>query len=119
MIGMRSGTSNCGRLLCWLRRTCVCRSEFPHNRGIGVRLVGAEGSSLDASREQIPQRSVALRDSFLYRLDRLGDALPGSVRSRPGPAITSTQSYVQHLTRGAEASDIDPRPLELVIAARH
>jgi hypothetical protein len=81
MIGMRgSGNATCGWLLCRLdSRTRVCRSEFPRNRRDRVRLVGAEGPGPDASREDIPHRRIAARDSFQYRLDRLGDALPGSV----------------------------------------
>src|ERR1700730_3116258 len=90
-IGTRwSGFGTCNRLDLLLGNR---RSEFPRNRGNGVRLVGAEDPGLDASREDFPHRGIALRDSFQHRLDRLGDALPGSLRSGPGPAITSTQSY--------------------------
>src|ERR1700693_1594922 len=73
-------------------RICVCCSEFPRDREIGVRLVGAEGAGLDTSREDVAQSGVALRDSFQYRLDRLGDALPGPFRSRGRLAIAATQS---------------------------
>jgi hypothetical protein len=81
MIGTRrSGNASCDWLLCRLdSRTCLYRSEFPRNRENGVRLVGTEGAGLDASREDISQSGIALRDSFQYRFDRLGDALPGSV----------------------------------------
>jgi hypothetical protein len=75
-----------------ISRTCVGHRELPRNRKIGIGLVGTEGASLDASREHISERLIALDDSFQYRLDRLADALPGSIRSRPGPAITSTKS---------------------------
>src|SRR5712691_8284557 len=69
------------------------RSELPRNRGNGIRLVGAESACLDASPQKIPQRSIALRDFFQYHLDRLGDALPGSLRSGRRPATTSDETH--------------------------
>src|ERR1700676_2890320 len=87
---LRRGIATRAWLLSWLDSG---RSKFPCNREIGVRLVGAKGAGLDASREDISQGGIALRDSFQYRLDRLGDALSGSLRSGRCTAITSTQSY--------------------------
>src|SRR6202158_2447580 len=75
-------------MVCWLDSY---RIEFPSNREIGIRLVRAEGARLYASRQTIPQRTIALRDSVQYRLDRLGDALSGSFRSGRSPPITSTE----------------------------
>ena len=82
MIGARwSGIATSG----WLQyrldsRTCVFRREFPRNREIGVRLIAAEGARPDASRKDVSQPGIALRDSFQYRLDRLSHALAGSFR---------------------------------------
>src|SRR5260370_39637960 len=55
-------------------------------------MVGAECPSPDASRQNIGESGIALRDSFQHRLDRLADALPGSFRSRYRPPITSSDS---------------------------
>src|SRR5271168_2013156 len=76
-------------LLCSFDPSC---SEFPRDGEIGIRLVGAEVARPDASRQDIPQRDIALRDPFHYRLERLANALAGSFRCRRCPATTSTQS---------------------------
>ncbi len=65
----------------WRGRLGNRRGEFPRDREVGVGLVGTEGAGLDASRQDIAQRCIALRDSFQYRLDRLADTLPGSLGS--------------------------------------
>src|SRR5208282_587084 len=77
-------------MLCWLDS---CRIEFPSNRETGVRLVGAEDAGPDASRKDVSQPRIALCYPFEYRLDRLGDALPGSFRSGCRPPITSTEPH--------------------------
>src|SRR6202041_296728 len=48
---------------------------------------------LDASRQEISQRGIALRDSFSHRLDRLADALSGALGSRRRAAVTSAESH--------------------------
>jgi hypothetical protein len=56
-------------------------SEFPGNRKIGIGPIGAEGPRLDASREEVSKHGFTLGDGSQCRLDRLRDALPGSLRS--------------------------------------
>ncbi len=66
LIGTR-WSGNATWLLCWFDgRTCIRRSEFPHYRENGVRLVGAEGARPDASSQDICQRGIALIDSLQY-----------------------------------------------------
>src|SRR5216683_5095019 len=84
-------------MLCWLDS---CRIEFPRNREIRIRLVGAEVARLDASREDAPQGGITLYDPFHHRLDCLGDALPGSFRSRRCPPITSAEPHGAREFRG-------------------
>ncbi len=74
----RSGFATWSWLLCLLDSR---RGEFPRDREIGIRLLRAEGTRLDASRQDVSQRGIAVRDSFHYRLDRLADALPSSFGS--------------------------------------
>src|SRR5580658_4251212 len=80
----------CGWLL---RRLDSRRSKLPGHREIRFRLVEAEVLGPDASRQKLPQRRIALRDSFQYRLDRLGDALASPFRSCRRAAIASTEPY--------------------------
>jgi hypothetical protein len=77
----------------WLAgRLSSRRRELPGYRVIRIGLVGTEGSGPDASREDISQLSLVLRDSIQYRLDGLADALPGAFGSRHRPPIASTES---------------------------
>jgi hypothetical protein len=59
-------------------------------------MIGAEVARLDASREDVPQRSIALSDPFHHGLDCLGDAPPGSF-----PLAGDSARQIEHVKSNA------------------
>ena len=103
---------HCG-IAIWIRRLLRLDSrftEFPRNREIRIGLVRAESSRLYTSRQDVPERGIALRDSVQHRPDRLGDALPGPFRRRSRPPITSTEPHGAREFR-SQRIDLLLRPL--------